>query len=141
MRLFMEKYPQLLDVNSVPCRVSRVLAEAASEGLIALLDTMWLDTQLLVEYLISLVQHNVREKRLRVDWAAEYEIPPMHFLFRLTLDFNTCCISVEEEVGVINLPSMSAHCFELYRRTLDKPHILTPSSLSPVTPTPRAPQI
>ena len=63
----------------------------------------------------------------------------MNLLHRLSLSLNTWCISVEEEVGYIDLHIMSSLCFELDRRILKNPYIPTPVSLSPGTPTPRAP--
>ena len=61
----------------------------------------------------------------------------MHFLRRLTLDLNTCCISVEEEVGEINIPSMASLRFNLDRRMLDRPHMPPLEALHPGTPAPR----
>ena len=69
-------------------------AEESEEGINTLLATLWLDTHLLVAYLLSLVRHNVRERRLRVDWATEYDMTTMHFLYYITLDLNNWSISV-----------------------------------------------
>ena len=44
---------------------------------------------------------------------------PMHFLHHLTLKLNTWCISEEEDVVGVDLPSMYVFRFELDRCTLD----------------------
>ena len=88
--------------------------------------------------LLSLVRDNARERRARVDLVAEYAMLPMHFLRHLSLDINTWCISVEEEGGGIDLPSMSAIRFDLDWCTFDAPHIPTPCTPPPgATPTAR----
>ena len=84
-----------------------VTVGAALEGLEVLLATLWSDTHPLVAGLFSLVHHNARERRVRVDWEADYDMLPMYFLFYLSLNINTWCISVEVEVGYIDLPSMA----------------------------------
>ena len=65
----------------------------------------------------------------------------MNFLHHLTHDLNIWCISVEEEAGDIDIPSMSTLIFELYRRTLDKPHMSLSETLYPGTPAPIPPLI
>ena len=69
-----------------------------------------------------------------MDWIEEYEILPMHFLLRLTLNLNTWCISVEEESRDIDHPIISSLRVKLDRRTLDQPHMPPPETLRPVIP-------
>ena len=73
---------------------------------------------------------------MRVDWSAKHYMLLMHFLCRLTFKFRTWCISVEKEVGDIDLPRMSDLCFELDRRTLYQPHIPAPAYFYLGTPAP-----
>ena len=70
------------------------MEEAAYEGLAAFLDTLWSDTHPLMADLLYLVHHNARQRRTRVDWEAEYNMLPMHFLHGLSLDLNTWYICV-----------------------------------------------
>ena len=98
--------------------------------------TLWSDTHTLVSDLLSLMCHNSRERRARVYWVEDYEMSPMHFLRRPTLDLNTWCISVKEEVVDTNLPRMSVLRFDLDMRTLDLLHMPPPEALNPGTPAP-----
>ena len=66
-----------------------MMLEAADEGLTELLATLWLKNHSLVAEPLFLMQHNTRERRLRVDWAEKYRILPMHFLRYLNLNLNT----------------------------------------------------
>ena len=50
-------------------------------------------------------------------------ITPMHCLPCLYLDFNTCFVSIEVEIGGIDLPSMSAIRFDLDLQNFDAPHM------------------
>ena len=59
-----------------------------------------------------------------MSWETEYEIMPMNFLCCLSLDLGIWCISVEEEVGVIDLPSTATIWFDLYCCKFYKPHIM-----------------
>ena len=88
-----------------------MIVKAALEGLTTLLSNLWLETYPLSAELLSLAQHNTREMRARVEWAAEYETMKSNFLFRLNLDLKNWCISVEEEVGDIDLPIMTTQHF------------------------------
>ena len=65
--------------------------------------------------LLSLVYHNVWEKRESMVWVAEYALIQMHYIRCLSLDLNTWFISVEDKGGNISLPSMSTITFELDR--------------------------
>ena len=78
VRLLMADSLQLLDVDSGPRHIYCIMEEVVSEYLIALLATLWSETHTLVADLLSLVQHNNKERRGRVDWAAEYEILLMY---------------------------------------------------------------
>ena len=62
----------LLDVNSGPTQVNWVMVEVAVGGLDVLLVTLWSETHPLVSYILSLMSHNARERRARVDWVVEY---------------------------------------------------------------------
>ena len=66
---------------------------------------------------------------------------PMHFPCRLTLDLNSWCISVEEEVGDIYLPIVSSLSLELDRHTLAFPIMPAIASFSPIVPALKAPPI
>ena len=66
-----------------------MMLEAADEGLTELLATLWLKNHSLVAELLFLMQHNTRERRLRVECAAKYRILPMHLLRYLNFNLNT----------------------------------------------------
>ena len=125
---------QLLAIDSGLIHVNWETEEATDKVLVNLLATLWLETHPLVVDLLSLVLHNAKERQTRVDWVSEYEILPIHFICCLTLDLNTWCISVEEDAGCINIPSRSALCFKINRRTLNQPHMPPPATLHPGTP-------
>ena len=128
---------QLLVIESGLRHFNLVKSEAAAEGLVDILATLWSDTHPLVSYLLSLMYHNARERHARVEWAAEYEILPMHFLRRLILNLNTWYISVEEEAGEIYPPSMYELCFEIDRHMIERPHMPSPEALHPGMPASR----
>ena len=96
-----------------PQHVDWVTVEAASKGLDDILSTLWYKMHPLVSDITSLVRHNTRERRARVEWEAEYDIIPMNILCNLLLDLKTWYISVKEEAGDIDLISMLEIRFEL----------------------------
>ena len=110
---------QLLVIESGPCHVNWVTTEVVVKGITTLLLTLLSYTNTLIVDLLSLMHYNSRERRARVDGAVEYEMLPMHFLHHLTLKLNTWCISEEEDVVGVDLPSMYVFRFELDRCTLD----------------------
>ena len=73
--------------------------------------------------LLSLVYHNVWEKRESMVWVAEYALIQMHYIRCLSLDLNTWFISVEDKGGDIELPSMTEIQFDLERCTFDRLNI------------------
>ena len=62
----------LLDVNSGPRQVNWVTVEVEVGGLAALLVTLWSETHPLLSDILSLMSHNARERRARVDWVVDY---------------------------------------------------------------------
>ena len=114
--------------------VEWVSAEAATEGLTALLATLWWDTHPLVADLLSLTCHNARKFRSRIGLEAEYSLLPIRYLRCLSLYLNTWYISVEDEGGNIEIPSITAIRFELDRRTFDAPHMLATLVCAPLAP-------
>ena len=94
--VLMAESSQLLSINITSRHVYWVMAEAALEGLADLLATLCSKSHPLVLDLLSLVCQNSRERRVCIDWAAEYDMLPIYFLFRLSLYLNTWFISVEE---------------------------------------------
>ena len=56
------------------------MEEADLECFVALLTTLWYESQPLVSYLLFLVLHNTNERCVCLDWAAEYDILPMNLL-------------------------------------------------------------
>ena len=68
----MYKSLHLLDVNSGPTQVNWVTVEVEVGGLAALLVSLWSETHPLLSDILSLMSHNARERRARVDWVVDY---------------------------------------------------------------------
>ena len=66
-----------------------VSEEAATAGLMALMDTLWQDAHFLMADLLYLTQNNAWERQSRVDWSSEYDLLTIHYLRCLTPDLNT----------------------------------------------------
>ena len=78
-----------------------VTVESASEVMVIITATLFSDTHSLVSNLLSLISHNAKERRVHVYWTEEYNILPMNFLRKFTINLNTWCISVYEDTGDI----------------------------------------
>ena len=130
----MDEFYQHLDMYSGPRHMDGVTTEAALKGLVELLATLCSESHPLVLDLIPLLCHNYRERYTCIDWETDYYMIPMYFLRILSLDINTWCISVEEEVGYIDSPSRYTISFDMDQRNLDWTHVPAPEKLLPGTP-------
>ena len=74
-----------------------VIAEVPPKGILDIIVNLWLESQPLIVDLISLVQHNAKERWAHMNWASEYYMLPMHLLHHLYIELNTWCISVTTE--------------------------------------------
>ena len=128
--------PNLFPLIVSPRQVDWLTAEAADKGLTELLSTLWSETNLLVAYLISLVNCNEMKRRTCIDCVAEYNMINIHLLLHLSLYLDTWYISFDEVVVSIDLLSIATIHFELIRRTLNRPHMGSSAALAPVTPAP-----
>ena len=139
LQLSVSKSIHMLDLYSAPTHIEWVSIDTSTYGLTAILITQWQDTHLLMAELISLVRHNSWERRAHVDWAAEDAFLPIHYLRRLSLYVNTWFISVAEKVRDIDLYTITAIIFYLYRHNFDAPHmpamfVCTPPELALTQP-------
>ena len=113
----------MLALEGAPIHMDWVSTEAATKGLMALLATLWQETHPIVADILSLTHHNARERRSRVIWVEEYDLLPMHYPHRLSLNLYTWSINVEDEGGDIKITSVTAIRFDLDRHIFDSPHM------------------
>ena len=132
----MSESSQILEIDSGLRHIDWVTTEALAKGLTDLLETLWSDTHTLISDFLYLMIPDARERQSRVEWMAEYEMIPMHFLLHLTLDLNTWCIHVDKKAVEIDLPSMYDLRFRPERRMLDQPQMPPPEALHPDMPAP-----
>ena len=78
-----------------PWNVYWVATEASLEVLMMIMAILCPNTQLIVIDLISLVRHKSRYIWVHLDWAEEYDMMQIDFIYYLSLDLNMCCIGVE----------------------------------------------
>ena len=117
------KIMDMLVLYGTPANFDWVSTDTPTEGLTALLTTLWQETHIIMAKLLSLVRHSPWERRAHADWAAEDELIPIHVLCLLLLYFNTCFISIEDKDREIYLCIMMEIRFDLYSHTFDVPHM------------------